>query len=62
METHTIEWAFEPIRRLISLKNKESIYMNKIIIANNFTTYDGLYIIRLKKINLYLYPMILVYS
>ena len=43
MKSHTIEWAYEPIKRLTSLENKETIYMDKIIVANNFTTYDRLY-------------------
>ncbi|KAL6612872.1 hypothetical protein U3516DRAFT_869169, partial [Neocallimastix sp. 'constans'] len=43
MKSHTIEWAYEPIKRLTLLENKESVYMDKIIIANNFTTCDRLY-------------------
>ncbi|ORX43101.1 hypothetical protein BCR32DRAFT_308795 [Anaeromyces robustus] len=43
METHTIEWAYEPVKRLTSLENKELIYMDKIIVSNTFTTYDKLY-------------------
>ncbi|ORX42952.1 hypothetical protein BCR36DRAFT_415805 [Piromyces finnis] len=43
MKTHTVEWSYEPVKRLTLLRNKESTYMDKIIVSNTFSTYDRLY-------------------
>jgi len=47
MVTYKIEWAYNPVKFLNSLENKEHIYKNgNIDVANKFTTYDRLLFIR----------------